>query len=290
MKQPSAKDMVSRVALVTGAGSGFGQLLTERLLEQGWRVYAGLRRVAAGPAGPRHGNHPQCRLVALDVTDDAQIARVVDAIRSREQRLDALVHCAGFDQAGAFEDLDMAAWRALMDVNFFGAVALTRAALPLMRARRQGVVLAVSSLSGLIGLPGNSAYAASKFALEGAFEALRHEVAPFGIGVALIEPGVYDTGVAARYRSAPGVRADSAYAALVAHSVAARAAPPSGRDPAEVIELMLEVIAQRAPRLRYPAGAQAQRVVETLRTLDDAGRAQFVAAIVPPWTAGDDER
>lgn len=263
-----------KTALISGANGGLGRLLCERLLNKGWRVFAGLRHPTAVTGLP-----VRVLPLALDLEQPAWIDVAVDELRRRAGRLDALVHCAGLDQAGAFEDLDMRAWRQLMEVNFFGPVALTRAALPLMRTRKQGVVVALSSLSGLVGLPGNSAYAAAKFALEGAFESLRHELKPFGIGVALVEPGAYATGMAARYLAAASVPGDSPYAPLVAHCLASRAGQQGAADPSELADYIVALIEAGAPQLRHPVGQQAARVAAALKAMDDAERERFVAEV-----------
>lgn len=267
--------MATPTALISGAGGGFGSRIAQALAASGWRVYAGMRQAVI--AEPRALIQP----LPLDLTDRRQIARALDLIEAREGRLDALIHCAGIDVAGAFEDLPEAAWREVMEVNFFGGVALARAALPLMRRQGRGVIVALSSLSGLVGLPGNSAYAASKFALEGAFESLRHEVARFGIEVALLQPGGYRTGMAARYARAPGQPPDSPYAAMVDACMRARMAEQQGSDPGpdpgEVTAQLLQIVQQGAHQLHYPVGEQAVSVAARLRSMDEAQRARFVS-------------
>lgn len=262
-----------KTALITGGGGGTAIPLARRLVAGGWRVISGLREGAGLPIAT-----PNWRSIPLDVTRPEQIDAAVAELRDHGG-LDALVHCAGIDRAGSFEDLSMAAWRELMEVNFFGAVALTRAVLPMMRERRAGRVIALSSLSGLVGLPGNSAYAASKFAMEGAFESLHHEVAPWGIEVALIEPSAYATGMAGRYRAADGVDANSPYAPLVEHCLASRAREDRGADPAELVALIVGLLEHGCTQLRYAAGAQAVGVAARLKAQDQAERAEFVAEV-----------
>ena len=252
-----------RVALVSGCSSGIGRLTARRLARAGWLVYAGQRSPDADP------HPPGLRSVPLDVTDSAQLRSAIDLVASQCGRLDALVNNAGVDSLGSVEDQPEEALRSVMEVNFFGAMALTRLALPLMRRGQRSSVVMVSSLSGLIGLPGSSAYCASKFALEGATEALRNEVGRFGIGVALIEPGAFATAMAAKRRMPPNDPASSPYRPMLEHL--ARAAL-SEADASPVADLILEVIESGAPQLRYPAGAQARAVVAHLATLDDSAR------------------
>ena len=265
----------SRVALVSGCSSGIGRLTARRLARAGWVVYTGLRRPDDTSESADHP--PGLRPLTLDVTNPAQLRSAIDQVSSQSGRLDALVNNAAIDSLGAVEDQPEEILRSVMEVNFFGAMALTRLALPLMRQGQGGVVVMVSSLSGLIGLPGSSAYCASKFALEGAAEALRNEVGRFGIGVALIEPGAYATAMSAKRRLSPHCPASSPYRHMLEHLARPPASPEADASP--VADLILEVIESGAPQLRYPAGAQAQAVVAHLATLDDAGREQYARRV-----------
>jgi NAD(P)-dependent dehydrogenase (short-subunit alcohol dehydrogenase family) len=265
----------SRVALVSGCSSGIGRLTARRLARAGWVVYAGWRcpRDSSESADP---HPPGLRPLPLDVTNPTQLRSAIDHISSQSGRLDALVNNAGIDSLGAVEDQPEEALRSVMEINFFGAMALTRLALPLMRRGRRSVIVMVSSLSGLIGLPGSSAYCASKFALEGATEALRNEVGRFGVGVALIEPGAFATAMSAKRRLSPHYPPSSPYRAML--EPLARAAAPEA-DASPVAELILEVIESGAPLLRYPAGAQARAVVAHLGTLDGSGRERYARTV-----------
>jgi NAD(P)-dependent dehydrogenase (short-subunit alcohol dehydrogenase family) len=143
-----------------------------------------------------------------------------------------------------------------------------------MRANPGGVVIMVSSLSGLIGLPFDGAYAASKFALEGASESLRYELEPQGINVALIEPGAYATALDAAGRLPAVPSAYREYEPLAR----LRAAPGGGADPAEAARIIVDTINQRAPQLRVPCGAQALAVTRKLRSLESVERRDFALA------------
>jgi NAD(P)-dependent dehydrogenase (short-subunit alcohol dehydrogenase family) len=264
-----------RVALVSGCSSGIGRLTARRLARAGWVVYTGLRR-PNDPSESADPHPPGLRPLPLDVTNPAQLRSAIDQVSSQSGRLDALVNNAGVDSLGALEDQPEEALRSVMEVNFFGAMALTRLALPLMRRGRRGIVVMVSSLSGLIGLPGSSAYCASKFALEGATEALRNEVGRFGIGVALIEPGAFATAMSAKRRLPPHYPPSSPYWPMLEHL--ARAASPEA-DASPVAELILEVIESGAPQLRYPAGAQARAVVAHMGSLDDSARERYARGV-----------
>ena len=263
------------MALVSGCSSGIGRLIAAHLARAGWSVFAGLRRghdAETGESLRALGLQP----LALDVTDPAQCAAAIERIGAERGRLDALVNNAGVDALGAVEDQPEHALRSVMEVNFFGAMALTRRALPLMRRGRDTTIVMVSSLSGLLGLPGSGAYCASKFALEGAAEALRNEVGRFGVRVSLIEPGGFASAMSSKRVPAADYPADSPYGPMLRHLAQAR---PAIADPTPVAELVLEIINSAAPRLRNAAGKQAIEVVARLAALDDAGRQAYARAV-----------
>ena len=277
----------ARVAMVSGCSSGIGQLTAGTLVRAGWIVYAGLRTFAE----THTAFAPECdqlRPLPLDVSDTSQIRAAIARVQSETGRLDALVNNAGIDRLAALEDQTEQELRTIMEVNFFGALALTRAALPLMRTRKKSVIVMVSSLSGLIGLPGSSAYCASKFALEGATESLRNEVGRFGIRVALVEPGGYATAMGAKLRETTNYATTSHYRPMIEYLLQA---DPARADPTPVAELIRTVIEQGAPLLRYAAGAQAEQVVAHLRTLDDAARQRYARTVtgLEWWDAGATE-
>lgn len=262
-----------RVALVSGCSSGIGKATARRLADAGWTVYAGQRRLGASEVSPCRGEGVSP--IALDVTDETQMRAAIERISTETGRLDALINNAGVDHLAVVEEQADVALRAVMEVNFFGAMALTRLALPLLRRRSPSFIVMVSSLSGLLGLPGSSAYCASKFALEGAAEALRHEVARFGVRVVLVEPGGYASALNAKRLGASRDPA-SPYAPMLDHL--ARAPEPTA-DPSGVALCIIEAIESGAPLLRYPAGGQALAVMASLSTLDDVARQRYARTV-----------
>src|SRR3954451_2697746 len=177
----------TKVVLVTGAGRGMGVDIARSALDAGHQVVA-----TAGNARTvteALGNHDDLLAVALDVTDPASVQAAVDAAIDRFGRVDVLLNNAGNFYAGFFEEITPEDFRAQLETNLFGPLNVTRAVLPVMRAQRSGVVVTISSTAGLIGQEFTSAYAASKFALEGWMESLTPEVAPFGIRTMVVEPG-----------------------------------------------------------------------------------------------------
>jgi len=172
-----------RVAVVTGASSGISEAIAGRLTEAGYRVFGASRRQPGG--GVEH--------IAMDVNDDESVRAGVASVLATAGRIDVLVNNAGYLCAGAVEEIPLADAKAQFETNYFGVLRATLAVLPAMRERGTGHVITVSSLAGLVPVPFWDHYNASKFAVEGLMETLRHEVRPFGIQVALVEPGSIKT-------------------------------------------------------------------------------------------------
>lgn len=180
---------------ITGAASGFGHAFAEHALAQGHNVVATARD--AGRLADLVALAPDRVLATpLDVDAAGAAEAAVQAAVARFGRIDVLINNAGYGVVGALEETSDAELRALMNTNFFGAMAVTRAALPVLRAQQSGAIVNISSLGGQLSFSGFSAYSASKFALEGASEALAQEVAPFGIKVLIVEPGQFRTQLA----------------------------------------------------------------------------------------------
>ncbi|WP_440533668.1 oxidoreductase [Variovorax sp. YR566] len=180
---------------ITGAASGFGHAFAEHALAQGHNVVATARD--AGRLADLVALAPDRVLATpLDVDAAGAAEAAVQAAVARFGRIDVLINNAGYGVVGALEETPDAELRALINTNFFGAMAVTRAALPVLRAQQSGAIVNISSLGGQLSFSGFSAYSASKFALEGASEALAQEVAPFGIKVLIVEPGQFRTQLA----------------------------------------------------------------------------------------------
>ncbi|QMV39808.1 SDR family oxidoreductase [Cohnella cholangitidis] len=256
-----------KIALVTGASSGFGLLIAVALADKGYRVIATMRdldrQAPLRQEAERYGVGAKLEIMKLDVTDASSIDEAVTRTASLFGRIDLLVNNAGFAVGGFIEEVPMEAWRAQMETNFMGVVAVTRAVLPLMRLQREGAIIQIGSVSGRVGLPGYGAYAASKFAIEGFSESLRHEVAPYGIRVLLVEPGAYRTpiwskGFASLYKLPNSPYAESLASVLEYAAKTADASP----DPREVADLVVRLAVQkRSKRLRYPIGRGARLLI-----------------------------
>lgn len=284
------------IVLITGCSSGFGLAGALAFARNGDIVYATMRD--PGKAQPlrteaeREGL--EIRIKALDVTQPESFAGVVQEIIAETGRIDVLVNNAGILRAGAFEDLSEQAVRDVMETNFFGPMLLTRALLPQMRKQGSGYVIMISSLSGIAGLAGDVAYTASKFALEGATEALRHEVDRWGIRVALVEGGLYATGIfnsnlAEDSLLPEGYPENSPYRPLIETKFREiRERIPEAMDPAVVGELLVKIAGSDGSQLRWPADELAQMVVGAMFGQSDSERDAFLrgAGGTDWWSAG----
>lgn len=182
---------MSKTCLVTGASRGLGLEIARALLANGHSVVATARSI--GKLEGKFEHVDQLQLAALDITDAATIASAVEAAVEKFGGIEVLVNNAGHGQLGHFEMTREADVRSEFDVNLFGPMAVTRAVLPHMRARRSGLLVTISSSSGLTSSPGGSIYSASKFAIEGWIDGLAQELEPFGIRSLIVEPGMMRT-------------------------------------------------------------------------------------------------
>jgi len=176
----------SKAVLITGCSSGIGEATARRLAGRGWTVYASARRLESIAGLAEAG----CKLLQLDVTDEASMRAAVETVVREQGAVGALVNNAGYSQGGAIEQVSMEAVRRQFETNVFGLIYLTQLVLPGMRAQRSGRIVNVGSMGGRLTFPGGGLYHATKHSLEAISDALRFEVAGFGIGVTLVEPGL----------------------------------------------------------------------------------------------------
>lgn len=183
------------VALVVGTSSGFGNLIVRTLAQEGYVVYAAMRGTAGRNADAARdlARLPGVRVLELEVTDEAAVRGVLATVEAQEGRLDVLVNNAGVYSVGLVEEYSNAQWLRVYEVNVLGTLNAVRAALPLMRRQRSGLIVNVSSGAGRVAMPFLSAYTSSKFALEAVSEALRTELAMVSVDVSVVEPGAFPT-------------------------------------------------------------------------------------------------
>jgi NAD(P)-dependent dehydrogenase (short-subunit alcohol dehydrogenase family) len=251
-----------KVWLVTGAGRGMGVDIAQAALEAGHAVVATGRnpeRVSAAL-----GAHDELLTIALDVTDPASAQAAVDAALDRFGRIDVLVNNAGNFYAGFFEEITPEDFRAQVETNLFGPLNVTRAVLPVMRAQRSGLVVTMSSTAGLIGQEFTSAYAASKFAVEGWMESLTPEVAPFGVRTMVVEPGFFRTDLLTPESTSYAEPSIEDYAERTRQTVAAWTGMNGlqGGDPAKLARGLVQLAGSQEPPVRWVAGADAVAGVE----------------------------
>ena len=283
------------VVVITGSNSGLGMAAALAFARNGDTVYATMRDTGKARALVEAAGDTDVRVRALDVTRPAGFAAAVDEILAEAGRIDVLVNNAGVLRAGALEDVTEAQLRLVIETNLVAPLLLSRAVLPQMRGQKSGCIIMMSSLSGIAGLPGDVAYTASKFGLEGATEALRHEVDRWGIRVALVEPGMYatrifDTALGGGDVLPADYPQDSPYRPFVEarlRGVIERA--PDAFDPAPVGDLLVGIAAADGSRLRWPADAVAEKVLATMLAQDDAERDAFLREVGESdwWSNGD---
>jgi NAD(P)-dependent dehydrogenase (short-subunit alcohol dehydrogenase family) len=237
------------VVLVTGGSSGIGKACADLLPVYGFQVI---------PASRYHPEFP------LDVTSDASVERLVAVIIEKEGRIDAVVNNAGIAIAGAVEDTTSEEALRQFETNLLGVLRVTRAVLPHMRRHGSGNIINMGSIGGLLAIPYQGLYSASKFALEGLTESLRLEVKQFGIQVSLVEPGDHRTALTRnRVRTAAstyGARAERAIGKMAEDE-------QSGPDPDGVARVVLKVLQSKRPRLRYTTGPAIQRAAALLKRI-----------------------
>ena len=250
-----------KIILITGVSSGFGRAMALTLAARGHRVYGVSRRIPEPEVLSCLAGHIQADLCKPESAHLA-VSRVLEA----QGRLDVLINNAGAGIGGALEEVTPEALEDLFRLNFFAMTRLCREALPAMRSQGAGLILNFSSLGGLVGLPYQGAYSATKFAVEGYTEALYSEVRPFGIHVSMVEPGDFATGFTGSRVMATGP--DSPYRA--AHKGALgriEADERGGARPQVLAERVVKIVEARNPRLRYGAGSLSQRLLVKSRHL-----------------------
>ena len=258
--------MSPKVAIVTGASSGIGAAAARRLHAQGYTVYAAARRLELMASLGEIGIRP----LRLDVTDDASLTAFVAQVVAETGRIDVLVNNAGYGALGALEDVPMAEARRQFDVNLFGMARLIQLVLPYMRNQCGGRIVNVSSIGGKVHVPLSGWYHATKFAVEGLSDALRLDLAPFGIRVVVIEPGAINTewhDVAAENLLATS--GQGAYAAEAARVVKVMSAAGLASPPEVVAKAIGRAVVARRPRTRYAVGLGAKPIIIARHMLPD---------------------
>ncbi len=261
------------LALVTGSAAGFGLLTSVELAQAGFNVFATMRdparREKLDAAAKAVMVQDRIHVERLDVTDQSSVDECAAKVHERGP-LSVLVNNAGYGLGGFAEDVSLDELRAQFETNFFGLVRTTKAFMPRMREARAGTIVNVSSVAGTIGQPGLSSYHASKWAVEGWSESIRHELALFGVRVVLVQPGAFRTDIFERNRrlakrcddaTSPYFALTQKMAKYVDQEVQTMA------DPRAVAELIVSIAREENPALRYPIGRDARLAIIAKRFL-----------------------
>jgi len=234
---------MAKVILITGASSGFGKATAELLAKRGHTVYGLARRTM---------EHPQIHYLTADVRKRDEIDRRVAEIIAREQRIDVLINNAGMGIGGAIELATSDEIDCQMGTNFMGCVNLCQSVLPHMRRQGGGRIINISSIGGVMGLPYQGFYSASKFAIEGFSEALSAEVKRFGIHVSLVEPGDFATNFTASRNNSEITLNDASYGPVFKHSLQLiEKEENGGLKPEKMAQKVTRIVECRRPRMRY---------------------------------------
>jgi NAD(P)-dependent dehydrogenase (short-subunit alcohol dehydrogenase family) len=258
MRAPGSEGGEPRSLLITGSSTGIGRATAERFAARGWRVFASMRHPERGAELRALAAARGWRLTTpeLDVTRDDSVAAAVAVVMDETAGgLDVLVNNAGYYAFGSLEETTPDELRAQLETNVVGVHRVTRAVLPAMRARRGGTVVTLGSVSGRVAVPMVGPYHASKWALEGMIEAWRLELLPFGVRVALVEPGPFATELHNNERLAAGAEtAASPYTELLAAYRRQAAKIPRASDLSPLIDVIERAATASNPGLRWPVG------------------------------------
>ena len=267
------------VALVTGSSSGIGFETSLLLARNGYHTYASMRNLGKSKTITEISNREKLPLsvIQLDVDDDKSVKDAIYRIENEQGRIDVVVNNAGYLLIGSLEELSIEEFKEQFETNFFGAIRVIKEVLPILRRQRAGTIVNISSLAGRIGLPLNSPYVSSKFALEGLSESMAYEIEQFGIKVVLIEPGYIKTNVANSFKTGKNVvvtaannKNNSPYAEFTQNRIATLGpSVKAGLDPIEVAKVILKSATSENPDLRYLIGEGAVKLMNMRRNTSD---------------------
>lgn len=270
-----------KVVLVTGASSGIGKAIAYALANRGFRVYGTSRTEKPGTYSEiislRNKNNGFIRMIQLDVCSEESVKTAVSLVLKEEGTIDILINNAGFGIAGSVEDTTIEEAFNQFNTNFFGVLRMCRNVIPTMRENKNGLIINISSVAGLISIPFQSMYSSSKYAVEALTEALRIEVKPFGINVSMVEPGDTKTGFTEKRIYAAGANKDSAYYMKFEKSIKSmEKSEINGPGPDKIVQAVLKIINMKNPPIRITAGFSYKLIVFLKRILPS----RFVSYVV----------
>ena len=271
------------IAIVTGTSTGIGLATAATLARAGHIVYATMRNPETGSEELRataEREHLPVRIAALDVDSDESVRSAIKNILSEAGRIDVLVNNAGISVLGAVEETSIAAFRATMETNYFGALRCIQAVLPGMRERRSGCIVNVTSVAGRLSAAPQAAYSSSKFALEAASESLAQEMKAFGVRVAIVEPGVIATPIFGKLQPPA---ADSKYPHYRRIQELFRASRENPVSPYVVGEKIREIVESNTSKLRHPVGPDAEGLLGWRASMSDEQWVEWGAISDEEW-------
>ena len=265
---------MTKIAVVTGSSSGIGYETSLLLARNQYTTYASMRNLKKSDELLKIASKENIplKVIQLDVNDDRSVSSAIDSIVKENGRIDVLVNNAGFDLFGSLEELTIEEIKGQFETNFFGAARVTKSVIPTMRKQGSGIIINVSSIGGRIGLvPCNTMYHASKFALEGFTESLRHELTEFNIDVILIEPGVIRSNFVENIRTAKNYDSNNSPYAKTIQKVFDGFEPmlANASDPKEVAQVILNAANSSSPNIRYTVGKDAESILKARAELSD---------------------
>lgn len=253
-----------KVIVITGASSGLGRTTAEYLASKGHIVFGTSRKTTLPTHLTLEEKNSSLIMIPMDITKEESITDAIAFIQKQVDHIDILINNAGWGISGPVEETSIEQAKSLFDTNFFGSLTLTQQILPIMRKQKQGLIINISSIGGVLGLPFQGLYSATKFAIEGLTESLRMEVAQFGINVVLIEPGDFKTGFTKNRKkiissSSPYAEMEKRTTEIFEHD------EQQGTDPIKLAHLIEKIMDKKHPKLRYRVGSFSQKLAASLK-------------------------
>ncbi|MFL6424659.1 MAG: SDR family oxidoreductase [Nitrososphaeraceae archaeon] len=267
------------VAVVTGSSTGIGFETSLMLARNGFHTYATMRKLEGGGsnqiADVAKNESLRLQVIQLDVDNDKSVLEAINRIVTEKNRIDVVVNNAGYALVGAFEENSMQEIKAQFETNFFGAVRVMQAVIPIMREQRSGKIVNITSMGGRVAIPLDSIYHGTKFALEWLSESIQYEVEPFGIKIILIEPGSIGSNFWKNLKMAAKASGldnndNSPYRQLSNNILDTfKQIEQNTIHPSEVAKVILQAVTSDNPDFRYVVGKDAAMILEARRTMYD---------------------
>lgn len=272
------ENFYGNVVIVTGASSGIGKAAAEYLMKNGFRVYGTSRHPKEASRNEDKESGGFLEMIKLDVRSDESVHNAIDYVYQKEGSINILINCAGFGIAGSVEDTTPDEAYKQLDTNFFGVLRMCRCAAPIMRNQKKGLIINVSSVAGIIPIPFQSMYSASKYALEAITEALRMEIKPFGVRVSMVEPGDTKTGFTEKREFTAASKNNSVYSDRFELSIDTMAkSEMNGPDPMIVVKSIVRIMKSKNPPVRVTVGLE-YKIIRILKGLVPARFLEFAVS------------